>query len=33
MKKKNLPGLCEGIGIAKVGESDERFVALERMRH
>ncbi len=27
-----LPGLCEGICIAKVGESDEGFVALERMR-
>ena len=28
-----LPSLCEGIRITEVGESDERFVALERMRH
>jgi hypothetical protein len=31
--KTYLPSLCEGICIAKVGESDERFVTLERMRH
>jgi len=29
----HLPGLCERICIAKVGESDEGFIALERMRH
>ena len=28
-----LPSLCERICITKVGESDEGFVALERMRH
>lgn len=28
-----LPCFCERICIAKVGESDEGFVALERMRH
>lgn len=31
-EKTNLPCLCEGICIAEVGESDEGFVALERMR-
>jgi hypothetical protein len=28
-----LPCFCERVCIAKVGESDEGFVALERMRH
>ena len=28
-----LPSFCERICIAEVGESDEGFVALERMRH
>ena len=32
-EQTNLPGFCESIGIAEVRESDEGFVALERMRH
>ena len=32
-EKTYLPGFCESISIAEVRESDEGFVALERMRH
>ena len=31
-KKTYLPCLCESVCVAEVGESDEGFVALERMR-